>query len=136
MSTLSSENVTVFKVDYHAGDIPDTDIQQFKDELQEFGFVRVRGYRAPAAGTGAEIRILIEFIGLAAASGIIGHLAVKFYKKLSAKIFSFMKAPHPLRPTIEGIKISYDDLDIDIRYIDNNIIKNLSVIIDDVMNEL
>jgi len=137
MSTLSLESVTTITVNYNAGDIPDNDIQQFKTELQELGYTRLRGYHGPAAGTGFEFWILIEFIGLAAASGIIGHLAVKFFDKLSTKILSFMKSPtDPRRPYAAGVKLSYDDLDIDIRYIDDNILKNMSVIINDIINEI
>ncbi|MGA9756336.1 MAG: hypothetical protein WBV23_14460 [Desulfobaccales bacterium] len=137
MSTLSTESITTITVNYNAGDIPDNDIQQFKAELQELGYTRIRGHIGPAAGIGAELWISIGFIGLAAVKGIIGHLAVKFFNKLGAKILSFMKRPsHSFRPTIAGIIISYDDVDIEIRYVDDNILKNISLIMIDVMNEI
>jgi hypothetical protein len=117
MSILPQESVTTITVNYNAGDISDNDIQQFKVELQELGYTRLRGYRGPSAGTAFEFWILIEFIGLAAASGIIGHLAEKLFDKLSTKILSFMKSlTDPRQPCAGGVKISYDDLDIDIRY--------------------
>lgn len=137
MSTLPSDSVTAITVNYNAGDIPDNDIQQFKSELQEFGYTRLRGYRGPAAGIGFEFWVLIEFVGLAAASGIIGHLAVQFFNKLATKVLSFMKTPtDPRRPCAVSIKLSYDDLDIDIRYIDDKILKKLSRIINDIINEI
>jgi|WetSurMetagenome_2_1015567.scaffolds.fasta_scaffold764238_1 hypothetical protein len=137
MSTSSPESITTITVEYNAGDIPDIDIQQFKAELKELGYIRLRGYHGPAAGTGFELSISIEFIGLAAVSGIIGHLAIHFFNKLSAKILSFLKKPpHHFRPYVAGIKLSYDDLDIDILYIDENIIKDISLIANDIMNEI
>jgi hypothetical protein len=137
MSTLSSESVTTFTVKYNARDISDIDIQQFQAELQELGHTRVRGYRGPAAGTGGEVWMLVEFLGLAAVTGIIQHLAVQFFNKLGSKILAFLKRPeHPFRPIITGIEISYDDLDIKIRYVDENILTNISSIMKDIINEI
>jgi hypothetical protein len=89
------------------------------------------------AGTGFNFWISIEFIGLAAISGIIGHLAVQYFNKLSKKIISFIKKPsHRFQPIITKIKISYDDLDIKIYYVDENIIGHIFFIMKDIMNEI
>jgi hypothetical protein len=137
MSTLSAESITTITVNYNSKDIPDTDIQQFKAQLQELGYTRVRGYRIPATGVGFELWMTIEFIGLAAVTGIIGNLTVHFFNKLGEKISSFInKAPHPFEPFITNIEISYDDIDIKIKYIDENILPKIPLLMKDIMNEI
>lgn len=137
MSTLSQESVTTITVKYDARDIQDIDIQSFKTDLDELGYTRVRGHVGPMAGTGGVVWILITFIGIEAVRGIIRHLAVQFYNKFSNKLLSFIKRPsHSFTPNITGIKISYDDIDIEIQYVDESIAKKIPIIMNDVVNEI
>lgn len=134
---MDTNSVTVFDIRYRKDGYSEEDIESLRSELTDIGTVRARGLVMPAAGGSAELWIVIEFIGAAVASGIIGHIATKFYETLSEKLLGFYrKRQEPFPPELMTINISYDDFDIEICVPSNETVEKLPEIISSIQEHL
>jgi len=123
---------TIFKIEYRARGYSEDDFVDLKATFQSLGFARFRGQHLPEAGGVTELWLVIEFIGLSAAAGIIGHIASKFYETLSVGLLKFIarkSKQDPIYPEFMSMRITYDDLDIVISLPDNQTIEKLKNII-------
>ena len=104
-----------FSVTYRARGYDADDALSLRGELAELGAVRLRPLRLPEAGGSHEIWIVLEFVGTAIAGGLIQHLTAKYYERLSAALSGFFtrKKAKDFEPEM-SLRVSYDDVDLDI----------------------
>lgn len=76
----------------------------------------MRPMRLPEAGGASEFSLLAEFIGLSIVSGIVGHIASKYYDRLANAILRILKRYTKKKGWAPEmwLSVSYDDVDIDV----------------------
>ena len=125
---MNKESTAVVTISMRVGDYPPQDIALMKSEFAFLGQVRAVGHQMPAAGGGTELQLLVEFIGVAAASGIVGQLAYNLFAKISEslmRLYNHREARFPLL-YFDDIKLVYDDLEITIAALDPAAIEDLT----------
>jgi hypothetical protein len=127
MYTFSGTPTTIVTITHRASDYSEEDIKLLHSELAFLGNIRSKGYLIPAAGAGTDLILVIEFIGTAAASGIIGTVAYNLFSKLATsllRLFNHRKEQFPLLQ-FDKIKVVYEDIEIQIALTSPKVIKNL-----------
>lgn len=114
MQTFIGTPTTVVTIEYHAPGFNHerVDIIGIRSEFLFLKNVRTRTINIPAAGSDT-LRLIIEFIGINAAAGIIGYFEGKIFDKI-------IKAIHKTRKHSEktysmkftGVKFIYEDTEI------------------------
>ena len=96
----------------HSLRLDQKDLAEVRAALQEFGQVRIREMRPPAAGAHM-LDILVTFVGTSAAAGLIGELAVSLFRRLAKKLTTPRNdAVTSFASSIDQVIVSFDDLDI------------------------
>jgi hypothetical protein len=129
---------TTFVAKFRARGYDEGDARSLREYLEPFGAVRFRPLELPEAGGTHELWLVVSFIGTAALSGIIGHVATKYYEKLSAALigFSLTKRKKSGSDPELSLKLSYDDMDLDIGPVDEARLGNLPTLARTVLDHL
>src|SRR5688572_20287559 len=111
-----NRTATVFTAQYRARGYSPEDEQHLRQELEQFGAVRLRPMHLPDAGGVTELTLIVAFIGAAYASGIIEHIAGKHYEALAAALRRFVsrKAERDGETPELALRVSYDDVEFEI----------------------
>lgn len=105
-------NVSII-AEYRARGLDEEDERRLRDEMAPLGPVRLRPRHLPGAGGSFEVDVLFQFIGTAFASGIIGHVATKWYETATTRLTRVVE--HKMlknQPPDLTATFSYDDIDI------------------------
>lgn len=120
MQTFIGTPTIVATIEYHAPgfNFERLDLISLRDEFRFLKNVRTRRINIPAAGSDT-LTLIIEFIGINAAAGIIGYLEGKLFDKIIEAIF---KAKNHFDKTYSmgftGLKLVYEDTEIIIENIE------------------
>jgi hypothetical protein len=126
MTEEGNAYTTVITLTYDPVTYTDEEIAILRTSFLELGSVRTRGLYEPAAGAGIDISVVIEFVGLAAASGIVGHLATKVYEGIVQRIKDFYGKKNGVgTQTPNSIHISYDDLEFQLTLVSDEVLDDL-----------
>lgn len=88
------------------------DLIGIRDEFRYLGNVRTRRINVPAAGSDT-LTLIIEFIGINAAAGIIGYLEGKLFDKIIKSISSARRHSEKVYfMGFTGIRLVYEDTEI------------------------
>ncbi len=130
MDTQHGVQAIVFDITYEGLVYTSEDSARLQQEFQELGSVRSRPHYAPAAGWGVDIMMVISFIGLAIAGGLIEHITGKFFDSIVKKLQDFYRERRPegLRFP-RSIRLSYDDMDITVLLISEGVLEKLPEIL-------
>jgi hypothetical protein len=103
----------VIKARFRARGYSDEDRRELGRELSEIGPNRLRALYIPEAGGSYELWLAVEFVGTSLASGLLGHVAGRFYDNLSERLRRFFasKRARDAEPEMD-LTVSYDDVDI------------------------
>jgi len=129
---MADREVTVIKARFRSRGYDEADRQQLRRELGALGAVRLTPEWPPEAGGSHEIWLAVEFIGTGFASGILGHLAGKFYDRLVAglkRLFADKRQKDNAEPELV-ISLSYDDLDIEIAVLDESYLEKVPTLLE------
>jgi hypothetical protein len=135
MQGTKMEHSTIFKAEYRARGYSGDDFQDLETTFNSLGAARFKGKHLPEVGGVTEFWLVVEFIGLSAVAGIIGHIAEQFYEKLSSGLLKFIERKRkqdPEYPEFMSLKLSYDDLDIFISLPEEQTIGKLSQIVSEI----
>jgi hypothetical protein len=111
-----TRTATVFTAEYRARGYAAEDERFLREVLEEFGPVRLRPQWMPEAGGSTELSLLIAFIGGSMTTGLIEHLTGKLFDRLSDALGRFYRQRQSrdgLEPEMT-LRISYDDIDLDL----------------------
>jgi hypothetical protein len=107
--------IIIFDITYDGGAYTSEDSASLQQDLQELGSVRSRPHYSPAAGWGVDIMMVISFIGVAVAGGIIEHITGNFFDIVVKKLRDFYRPRrHEGLRFPRSIRLSYDDMDINV----------------------
>ncbi len=127
-------SATVFEAEFRSQGYDETDRLLLREALNQFGAVRLRPMDLPEAGGSTELYLAVAFIGSNIASGLIGHLTGKTFDKLFAALLRFYQT-RKQRDGVEpemALKISYDDLDLDIGPVDEGDLKHVPALANEI----
>ena len=118
---------TVVKARFRARGYDDEDRDLIRREFGAFGAVRLSPEWPPEAGGSYELAIAIEFVGLAFLTGIVGHIAGRFYERVAdslRRLFQAKRQKGGHAPELR-VTLSYDDLDIELAFVDETGIEKI-----------
>jgi hypothetical protein len=130
VQTFIGTPTTVVTLEYHAAsfNFERLDFIGLRDEFQFLGNVRTRSIAVPAAGTDT-LTLIIEFIGVNAAAGIIGYLEGKLFDRIMKAISKARKhSEQTYAMEFTGIRLVYEDTEViigDLAQIDGRHIKSI-----------
>lgn len=106
-------NTVAIIAEYRARGLDLDDEEMLRREVGSLGPMRLRALHLPEAGGSFEVDLVFQFIGTAFASGVLGHIATKWYDGASARIGRFVQHKVAKRePPDLTVTFSYDDIDI------------------------
>lgn len=113
-------NKFILHAEFRESGYKESDFDYLKNQLKDIVEFKPKAIWMPDAGGFSEIWFLLEFIGISAASGVIGSIAWNALTKSSGSISNFVQnirkkhknADSDIFPEIMEIKISFDNLTI------------------------
>jgi hypothetical protein len=134
MYTFSGTPTTVATIIRRAGDHDEEDVALMHSEFAFLENIRMRGRYTPAAGAGTNLQLIIEFIGVSAASGIIGQLAVNLFGKITKALLALYHHRTDAFPLLhfDDVILKYDDVTVTINYLNSEVIEQLPTIMEEV----
>jgi len=114
VQTFIGTPTTVVTLEYHAAhfNFDRLDLIGLRDDFQFLGNVRTRSIEVTAAGSDT-LTLIIEFIGVSAASGIIGYLQGKLFDRIIKAIGKAKKYSDPTYgQEFTGVRLVYEDTEI------------------------
>jgi hypothetical protein len=129
---------TTLKAEYRARGYDQDDEGEIRTELEAFGAVRMRSLYLPEAGGVSEFWLVVEFVGVSFAAGLIGHLSGQVYDRFSAsfsRLVERYRQKHGWEPEF-WLTLSYDDTDIDIGAVTPEVSKQLPTLMRSVHDHL
>lgn len=103
------------RCEYRATGYSDDEIALLHDELSEIASSQFRPQGIPEAGASFDIGIVVQWLGIAAAGGIVGNAAYDLLKKLGRKLADFYKRKEKASgfpPDIYCLDLRFDDFDL------------------------
>lgn len=134
MYTFSGTTTSLVTITHRGSDYGDADIALMQSEFAFLENVRTKGYQIPAAGGGTDLQLYIEFIGVAAASGIVGQIAYNVFNKIVKAMLNLYHHRTNEFPLIhfDDITLAYEDVTITIMHLEPESIEQLPAIMQEV----
>jgi hypothetical protein len=127
------EHFVVSTITFRASGYDAEDRTALAETFKPFGPTRLRPQTATEAGGSGEIWLVLEFIGITIATGVLAEIGIDLYRRISTSLKEFADRKNqrtPAQVEVADIILSFDDMDIVIHNPSDKIIESLDVIVE------
>jgi hypothetical protein len=112
---MSTSRALAVRCEYRNSGYSSQEIQQLREELAEISNAQFRPQGIPEAGASFDIAFIVQWLGIAAAGGVVGNAAYDLLKGLARKLSDFYKRKERTSgfpPDIDYLDLRFDDFDL------------------------